>query len=281
MLAELTPCGGGQAIPLYLRKVVVGRSNDCDVTIPALSVSSRHCELNFDGLQWQLSDVGSRNGTSVNGERCRTAVLHPGDEISFARERFIIRYDLAEATTTGSPPPENVHPNTEDSAGSEPEDSTTDSTTRSAQFGRLVPCGGGDPIPLLKPVLLIGRKSHCDIQLRFNTVSGEHCRMEHKDGYWFIEELKSTNGIKVDGVRCRSHWLHPLSVLSIANHRYQIWYEPTGDEPPPEPDPDPFSVDLLEKAGLSQQIDSQATAKWKMPDDEQPQTRRRTLDEDD
>jgi adenylate cyclase len=42
-------------------------------------------------------------------------------------------------------------------------------------YGELVPVGGGDNIPLLKPNLIVGRRESCDIVLRFANVSGQHC----------------------------------------------------------------------------------------------------------
>ena len=41
-------------------------------------------------------------------------------------------------------------------------------------FGELVPVGGGDPIPLLKKTLLVGRRETCDVVLRFANVSSNH-----------------------------------------------------------------------------------------------------------
>ncbi|MEM0927304.1 MAG: FHA domain-containing protein, partial [Planctomycetota bacterium] len=66
-------------------------------------------------------------------------------------------------------------------------------------LGQLTPTGGGDPIPLLKDRLLVGRRGECDIQLKFNNVSGQHARMTLEQGYWFIRDLNSRNGVKVDG----------------------------------------------------------------------------------
>jgi len=120
---------------------------------------------------------------------------------------------------------------------------------RTETLGELIPCGGGDNIPLLKPKLLIGRRNSCDITLRFPNVSSHHCELENINGYWEIRDLNSRNGIKVNGVRCNKKWLMPGDIVSIAKHRYEIAYEPLGDAPPPE-EADPFSVGLLEKAGL-------------------------------
>ena len=44
-------------------------------------------------------------------------------------------------------------------------------------YGQLTPVGGGDPIPLIKDRLTVGRRSECDVQLKFNNVSGQHCRL--------------------------------------------------------------------------------------------------------
>ena len=71
---------------------------------------------------------------------------------------------------------------------------------RSTMLGQLIPCGGGDAIPLTGPKLLVGRRSSCDIKLDFQNVSSHHCEFELKEGYWHIRDLGSSNGIKVNGV---------------------------------------------------------------------------------
>jgi adenylate cyclase len=103
----------------------------------------------------------------------------------------------------------------------------------------------------LKPKLLIGRRSRCDITLRFPNVSSHHCELELVNGYWYIRDMGSRNGIKVNDVRCDSKWLMPGDVLSVAKHRYEISYTPTSDGPPPDTEEAPFSRGLLEKAGRS------------------------------
>ena len=117
-------------------------------------------------------------------------------------------------------------------------------------LGELVPCGGGDPIPLLKSSLLVGRRSRCDIALKFPNVSSHHCELELIDGYWHVRDMRSRNGIKVNGVRCESKWLMPGDILSVAKHRYELVYTPEGDAPPPDVEEDPFARSLMEKAGL-------------------------------
>lgn len=117
-------------------------------------------------------------------------------------------------------------------------------------LGELIPTGGGDTIQLLKPKLLVGRRDECDIALRFPNVSSHHCELELVDGYWQIRDLNSSNGIKVNGVRCMKNWLLPGDEVSIAKHKYEVKYVATGPVPQPLDEFDP-SVSLLEKAGLS------------------------------
>ena len=116
-------------------------------------------------------------------------------------------------------------------------------------LGQLIPCGGGDAIPLTGPKLLVGRRSSCDIKLDFQNVSSHHCEFELRDGYWHIRDLGSSNGIKVNGERCTSKCLTPGDVVTIAKHAFTIHYVVTDNGAAPE-DEDTFSRSLMEKAGL-------------------------------
>ncbi len=117
-------------------------------------------------------------------------------------------------------------------------------------LGELIPTGGGDPIPLLKSKLLIGRRDECDITLRFPNVSSHHCELELVDGYWQIVDLNSSNGIKVNGIRCPQNWLLPGDEVAIARHKFEIKYTAVGPAPAPMNEFDP-SVSLMEKAGMT------------------------------
>jgi adenylate cyclase len=120
--------------------------------------------------------------------------------------------------------------------------------------GELVPIGGGDPIPLIREQLTIGRRESCDICLRFPNVSGRHCELTFRQGFWVIRDLGSTNGIKVNDQRVQQKTLRPGDEINIAKRRFTIQYTP-GDGPMPEdeaPEPDFMEMSLLERAGLVQ-----------------------------
>jgi len=119
-------------------------------------------------------------------------------------------------------------------------------------LGELHPCGGGDVIPRTQTRLLIGRRSRCDICLRFKNVSSHHCELEFKAGYWHIRDLGSSNGTKVNGMRIDTKIVMPGDEVMIAKHGFNIDYEVKADAPAPEED-DPFAMSLMEKAGLEVQ----------------------------
>ncbi|MFO0980116.1 MAG: FHA domain-containing protein [Planctomycetaceae bacterium] len=119
-------------------------------------------------------------------------------------------------------------------------------------LGQLIPCGGGDSIPLLSPKLLVGRRSSCDIKLDFPNVSSHHCELELRKGYWHIRDLNSSNGVKVNGERCETHVLMPGDEISIAKHSFRVEYVVAADSEAPEEE-NTFSRSLMEKAGLEVQ----------------------------
>ena len=127
-------------------------------------------------------------------------------------------------------------------------------------FGELIPVGGGDPIPLLKKNLLVGRRESCDIVLRFPNVSAHHCELTCAGGYWYVRDLDSRNGVKVNGNRVTEKRLDPGDILAIATHKYQVHYSPAelGATGPPPPDPveaDILGKSLLERAGLDRGLE--------------------------
>jgi serine/threonine protein kinase len=87
----LVPLEGGLPIPLVTNRILVGRSDECDLQIPDASVSGKHCELQFDGALWWITDAKSRNGTRVNGNPVTRRQIVDNDVISIGptvRVRF-------------------------------------------------------------------------------------------------------------------------------------------------------------------------------------------------
>lgn len=83
----------------------VGRGEGMDIVIDNVSVSRRQAELRQEGGIWKVRDLGSANGTFVNGARLTgEQPLHPGDEISFGKfSLFFERVFTEPVAAAGSP----------------------------------------------------------------------------------------------------------------------------------------------------------------------------------
>jgi pSer/pThr/pTyr-binding forkhead associated (FHA) protein len=55
--------------------VAIGRDPDCECALPDSTISARHARLSYHHNQWWLEDLGSRNGTNLNGEKLKTATI--------------------------------------------------------------------------------------------------------------------------------------------------------------------------------------------------------------
>ena len=81
----------GQSVRLT-RKLLIGRADDCDVQIESEFVSAHHCVVLLDEYTLRLRDLGSKNGTYVNGRKIGThmvTLLH-GDTVSVGDVNLLI-----------------------------------------------------------------------------------------------------------------------------------------------------------------------------------------------
>jgi len=84
---------GGKRLVVGPAGVTVGRSRQCDVTLDDPNVSRTHAEIRPRGGSWVLTDLGSTNGSRLNGRRLDgPEVLKPGDEIELGTSR--IKFEL-------------------------------------------------------------------------------------------------------------------------------------------------------------------------------------------
>jgi Domain of unknown function (DUF1707)/Inner membrane component of T3SS, cytoplasmic domain len=73
------------------RRFTIGRELACDMTLADLTVSRWHASLQREADGWLLSDLGSTNGTRLNGWRVTGPIaVHPGDMVSFGAATFVL-----------------------------------------------------------------------------------------------------------------------------------------------------------------------------------------------
>jgi adenylate cyclase len=119
--------------------------------------------------------------------------------------------------------------------------STTDrKVAKSEKLGELISVDGGPSIALTSRRLSVGRDPTCDISLPYTDVSHQHCLLYMYSGWWYVKDLKSANGIRINRMVVDQRRIPPGAVLSIGTHRFEVQYNPSdlgavGITPPVDP----------------------------------------------
>ena len=84
-----------RSFTLSAKKTIIGRRQDCDLRIPTRDVSRRHCEIGPGEKRSEViaRDLGSSNGTYVNGKRIAECRLSPGDRLVVGPVTFVVQID--------------------------------------------------------------------------------------------------------------------------------------------------------------------------------------------
>ena len=212
----------------------VGRSSDNDLQLAEDHISRVHAELITRlGTVW-VRDLGSANGTFVNGERisggCR---LYHGDEIRFDNYAYQLIGRGADLTPVREPDPA-ARPaplplrirNGANGSGDTTEFMAVDDQPAlqlprppGGETGAFL-LGASDPVAGLTfrtPLgrILLGRHDSCDLVLRDRTVSTHHAELMVRAEGVTITNLMSTNGTRVNGVEVQSARLYDGDVLRL------------------------------------------------------------------
>ncbi len=183
---------GGQERLLYPEQTVrVGRAEENDIVLDDVRVSRSHAELEWNGSGFSLRDLGSINGTYVNGQRLSndTRLLHDGDEILLSKQ--MIFYEIVRAEPAEAPPAP---------------DSASDTEPLGQMGSYLIVSAGpdmGQEYPLWGEMITIGRASReatWEIRLTDRSVSRPHARLEHREDGFYLVDLQSANGTTLNDI---------------------------------------------------------------------------------
>ncbi|MEQ8783546.1 MAG: FHA domain-containing protein [Roseibium album] len=226
---RLYAAGGGEVYDLE-DPLTVGRSDDSTLRIPDDHISRHHAVLaNRHGLIW-IQDLGSANGTYVNGERLSGACrLFHGDEIRFDAIAFQLVGRGADLTPVRTPDPAErplplaAAPVLTVSNGDTTEFAAVDESPRielalpEGEAGAFL-LGASDPIAGMTfrtPMgrTLIGRQDDCDLVIRDRTVSARHAELMVRAEGVTITNLMATNGTRINGEEIQTGRLHDGDVV--------------------------------------------------------------------
>lgn len=162
----------------------IGRRPYNDVVIDNLAVSGEHALIQMVGDTAVLEDLGSTNGTFVNGRAVRKQTLADGDVIEIGR--CAVRYQVHAGTVAGAPAAEVE--GLESDLASLP----VPPAGRGARVRVLTGAARGRELWLTKPVTTIGRRGFAVAAIRRSAHGFE---LAHVEG----AHIPSVNGVSVDG----------------------------------------------------------------------------------
>ncbi|WP_428936789.1 FHA domain-containing protein [Fontivita pretiosa] len=221
----LIPMGhhaGKPPIPLVRPVSVVGSRSSARIHLISSSVSKAHALLVRSDARTYIRDLASRTGVIVNGQQVREAILSDGDEIQIGKFTFKYAAGPGEDRPLRAPAPP-------------------------APPARLDVAGAQFPVPIDQRVLLIGRRSTCDVHLLEDSVSTAHAVIFEMDGKRYIRDLGSRTGTFVNGVSTHQHALSPGDRIRIGQTDIRYVPEPLESMVPAQPQPSaqPDSTDAL------------------------------------
>lgn len=183
-----------QTIVLDQTDYTIGRDASTTIHLDYAAVSRRHGRLVWQDDAWHYTDLGSANGSFVNGQRVQQSILTDGDVLHLGSPDTPEAIALTLRTMNAQPEPES-------SPAATAEDTTLDGTSTGDIHARLIvqiPGQSLSEIVLTQSILTLGRGQENNIILP-QPVSRQHGRLEQRGTTWHYIDLGSTNGTLVQG----------------------------------------------------------------------------------
>jgi pSer/pThr/pTyr-binding forkhead associated (FHA) protein len=195
--------------------VTIGRAAINDIVLDDQRVSRQHARIDYDGTRHSLVDLGSANGTRVNGAPAGRVVLAPGDAIEIGDAT--LRFEWDETTTAGR---DTVLASVAD----------LEAALRQEALPVMVadtrePClvviseGASRAVPFPGDVVTIGRDAASDIVVDTPLASRAHARIERRRNDVMIKDLGSRNGTWVNGRKVGQQILGDGDTIRIGDVR--------------------------------------------------------------
>jgi pSer/pThr/pTyr-binding forkhead associated (FHA) protein len=211
-LILLNPNGPEQEYELAKKSVSVGRGTTNDITLDDARVSRSHARLDFAEGGITLVDLGSSNGTHINGVRIERATLVPGDTIGVGGQelQYLVEDPSEDVGLTAI--------DTQLQLDQTIDDEYLPVVINDTSNPRLVVFTGDRTWSLDLEDLdraTIGRDESCAVFIDTNKVSRRHAEIQHRGEAFLVKDLGSTNSTWVNGQQIDQHILQDGDVIQV------------------------------------------------------------------
>jgi|APSaa5957512622_1039677.scaffolds.fasta_scaffold35144_2 pSer/pThr/pTyr-binding forkhead associated (FHA) protein len=173
------PAGESHTLELANDITIIGRGRDCEIALLDERISRQHSEIYFDGEAHLVSDLGSFNGTYLNGEMLGDArPLEDGDQLQIGPVRLL--FELAAASEV---------------------DPRSTLVVPESNLKAYLEIPDGLRIELDKAKTVIGRNQGWDVCLPDRAVSRPHAEIERRGDEFVLRDLGSANGTLLNATR--------------------------------------------------------------------------------
>lgn len=199
-MSKLTVVSGelsGKVLELGEKEVVVvGRDPGCDFVLDHPDTSRKHAEIRNTPQGFLVKDLGSTNGTKVNGQAITEQLLKNNDEVVFGAVKF-----KAELPTDGS---------------------TRVRSTKVRSVAPTLTGSDGKVHTLGKDVTIVGRESGCDLVIASENVSARHAELRQTPQGLMVKDLGSTNGTFVNGQKITEKLLSDGDEVAFDVNKFKV-----------------------------------------------------------
>ncbi len=193
--------GASRTVELGDEAVSLGRTPDNTIPVDDIGASRKHAQILFIGRGYEVVDLGSRNGTKVNGVKVPRAVLRHGDVIAIGAFEIVFEEGDGGADAGGL---EIEELDLGGGAG------VPAAAPARGGGGAPAPVGAcvlrivdgerkGEEVPLKGARVTLGRRATNTVSYQDSSVSGVHCEITREANGYVLRDLGSTNGTLVDG----------------------------------------------------------------------------------
>jgi pSer/pThr/pTyr-binding forkhead associated (FHA) protein len=197
-------------VPLVRDQITVGRQDGNTIRLTERNVSRQHARFVRDTGGYRIEDLDSYNGITVNGVRIeKVSDLKDGDRVGVGDYVIALR---AEASAAAGAPRASARGSAPQGFGAPPP----------ARLVMISPPAPGAEFSMTKSAVSIGRLEELDLCISHRSISREHARVTQKSGGFEIEDLRSANGVRVNGANVKRSSLRTGDMVELGQVRFRF-----------------------------------------------------------